>query len=196
MEDVAGAIFFSDFGVITATDQTTVDVKHAVRPFVAGQQLAEELETKGVEVLWPGGGDQYSEKWTLKAGDTVLLVGLKDFVKTVANVPAETNLHQLHYAQQTMKAIPMGAYQDSTVHLIIETGKWKLTATEIDLNGDTKTFVTWAELNQALQLFLTTLIATLTLAGAAPPLNGLSLAGMIPTLDISAAKTTTVKTGG
>lgn len=64
----------------------------------------------------------------------------------------------------------------------------------VEVNGSSKRFVTWDELNTA----LTTMAATLTAhvhpetgasTGPSPSLVGL-------TVDISAAKTTTVKTGG
>ena len=68
---------------------------------------------------------------------------------------------------------------------------------KIKLNGDSKQFVTWAELNQALTTFLTQLTVALTttpIAGnGAPQPTWTSL----PTsIDISAAKTQTVVTGG
>lgn len=64
---------------------------------------------------------------------------------------------------------------------------------EIHLNGDTKQFVTWAELNSALQGFKTALSThvhpTSVPGPPSPPVTPL-------VLDISAAKTTTIKTGG
>lgn len=60
----------------------------------------------------------------------------------------------------------------------------------IELNGNTKEFVTWTELNTALQLLVTAINAAF-----ATKSNGSGSAGGL-TLDISAAKTTTVKTGG
>ncbi len=60
----------------------------------------------------------------------------------------------------------------------------------IDLNGDSKKFVTYAELNTALQALITALntafLAKLDGGGSSPAL----------TLDISAAETQTVRTGG
>lgn len=60
----------------------------------------------------------------------------------------------------------------------------------IQLNGNSKSFVTWAELNSALQNLLTAINSKFGTKqdGSGSP-GGLSL-------DISAAKTTTVKTGG
>jgi len=60
----------------------------------------------------------------------------------------------------------------------------------IKLNGATKRLVTHAELNTALGLMVTAINATF-----ATKLNGAGAAGTV-TLDISAAETQTVKTGG
>lgn len=64
----------------------------------------------------------------------------------------------------------------------------------IELNGNTKTFVTHDELNTALQTFITALnlhVHTSAVAGSptTPPTSSMSI-------DISSAKTTTIKTGG
>lgn len=60
----------------------------------------------------------------------------------------------------------------------------------IELNGSTKEFVTHAELNTALQTFVSALNTAL-----ASKENGSASPGTL-TIDISAAKTTTIKTGG
>lgn len=63
----------------------------------------------------------------------------------------------------------------------------------IDLNGNTKTFVTHAELNTALQSFIT----ALNLHTHPDPVSGTSGPPTTPmTLDISAATTTTIRTDG
>ncbi len=63
----------------------------------------------------------------------------------------------------------------------------------ISMNGDTKAFVTHTELDTALQTFITALNthvhATAGTGTPSPPVTPLSL-------DISAAETTTIKTGG
>ena len=60
----------------------------------------------------------------------------------------------------------------------------------IKLNGETKRLVTYGELNTALGLMVTAINAAF-----ATKLNGAGAAGTV-TLNISAAETTTVKTGG
>jgi len=75
-------------------------------------------------------------------------------------------------------------------------GKFKITdASSIELNGDSKRLVTWGELNTALSSFLTSL--GLTLASGANSGGPVAFAVPLPSsIDISAAKTTTLKTGG
>jgi hypothetical protein len=188
--NVVSAMFFLDFGVVKAVsaDKKKVDVRHSIIQSVAGQPLPETVSI-GIEVLWPGGGMQYSEQMDIAVGDPVLLIGLKDFVRSSGSAaPASTGV-PLHYTQETMKAIPLGTYNSSaTVRLLVTGGKWQLTAVEIDLNGSSKAFITDA-LQGVLNTFTTALQAAL--AAATP-----NVACAVPSIDLTAAKTTTVKTGG
>jgi hypothetical protein len=113
--DLLSAAFIADFGIVQAVGAggATVDVEHAIQPVVAGEQQGTTI-TKGVEVLWPGGGGQLSAKWDLAVGDPVLLVGLKDFIPTVGGALPQTEQIPIHYTQETMKAIPMGAYKGTS----------------------------------------------------------------------------------
>ena len=78
-----------------------------------------------------------------------------------------------------------------------KTGKYRLYAYCLPLYGNSKQFVTWAELNQALTDFMTGLITALTttpIAGNGAPQPTWT---DLPTqIDISGAKTTSVVTGG
>ena len=110
IKSIIASRFIVDFGIVVAVsaDKTQVDVQHAIQPKLFGTQLQTTV-TKGVEVLWPASAAM-AIQWDLAAGDTVLLVGLKDFVETVkVSAPAPTDVG-LHYTQETMKAIPMGEY--------------------------------------------------------------------------------------
>jgi hypothetical protein len=154
IRNVVANTFILDFGIVTAVNGTTVDVQHAIQPTRLGKQLPPTV-TKGVEVMWPGTA-QFNPRFVLSVGDTVLLIGLKDYVKTLqVSVPDFTDV-PLHYTQETMKAIPVISTQGSN-HV-----------------------VTYAELNTALQTFLTALKLHLTAAG--DPASG-TLA-----LDISASE--------
>lgn len=61
---------------------------------------------------------------------------------------------------------------------------------QIELNGNTKSLVTWEELNTALQMLVASINTSL-----AAKLDGGGAPGAL-TLDISTAKTSTLKTGG
>jgi len=76
-------------------------------------------------------------------------------------------------------------------------GKILLKGQEINLNGNSKQFVTWTELNTALSQFVTLLNTALTttpIIGNGSPQS--TWTGLPTNIDISAAKTTTIKTGG
>ena len=65
--------------------------------------------------------------------------------------------------------------------------------TEIDLNGNSKSFVTYGELNTALQLLITALNSHIHI----DPISGTTGTPVTPvSLDISASETSTIKTGG
>jgi phage baseplate assembly protein gpV len=82
---------------------------------------------------------------------------------------------------------------NSTFDLVIGKAEIKIVDGNVTINGDSKVFVTWDELNSALQTFKTALnLHTHPTAATGPPSP--PTAGM--SIDISAAKTTTVKTGG
>ena len=106
---------------------------------------------------------------------------------STANVadPASTRKHSFSDAIAIVglnpKTAPLG--MDGTKTRIINSHG-------IELNGNTKQFVTWDALNTALQGFIT----ALNLAFASKQ-NGSGAAGGL-SIDISAAKTTTIKTGG
>jgi hypothetical protein len=117
IEAVIASKFFADYGLVTATDQTTVDVMHAIKPNIAGTQLGPTV-TKKVQVLWPSTG-QLSIKSDVAVGDRVLLIGLRDFVRDVSGGLPSGNDVPLHYSKETMKAIPMGAFNSLAVAQII-----------------------------------------------------------------------------
>jgi hypothetical protein len=84
---------------------------------------------------------------------------------------------------------------DSSVVFDKDAGTLVITAPEIHLNGDSKTFVTFAELDSALSSFKTALDThvhsgvTTGPGSSGPPASPF-------TIDISAAETSTIKTGG
>jgi hypothetical protein len=103
IENILYNSFILDIGIVTAVNGggATVDVEHAIQLNKLGTVLPPTV-TKHVEVVWAFPGN-----WTLANGDIVLLVGLKDYLKTAyVSAPASTDI-PLHYTQMTMKAIPL-----------------------------------------------------------------------------------------
>jgi phage gp45-like len=84
--------------------------------------------------------------------------------------------------------------------LLEDNGDIDFVGTTLKLNGDSKSFVTHAELDAAIQTFLTALNAHIHVTTAT--VSATTVPGVIApttppiTLDISASKTTTVKTDG
>lgn len=152
VEDLIGSSFIADFGIISAVsvDQKTVDVQHAIQPVVVGEQQGTTV-TKGVEILWPGGGGQLSMKWDLAIGDHVLLVGLKDFVSTVdISFPGQTS-NPLHYTQETMKAIPVGKYNSlASVQIVASASGLDFKGPAVNLQSDIVTDPTFWSVLQAM----------------------------------------------
>lgn len=189
--------FIVDYGYINKVNpDKTVNVTHAAKPvLIDGTELG-ETTTDNVEVLTIAGAG-FSVQWDYKAKDKVLLLGLKDYVPKVNSVEsAEVPKAFIHYNRSTLKAIPLCIFSDEA-KVIVEVKDGDLsvkTQKKIKLNGDSKQFVTWAELNQALTTFTTALVShTHNITSPGKP-SGPAVG--VPSIDITAAKTTTVVTGG
>jgi hypothetical protein len=116
---VLGKTFLVDFGFVVAvmgSPATSVDVKHAAHAVIVGQEQPDTI-TKGVEVMWPGGGLGLSMSWNLAVGDAVLLLALKDDVSLSRTTPAKADT-PMHYTQETLKAVPLGRYNSGAGFLI------------------------------------------------------------------------------
>jgi hypothetical protein len=150
-------------------------------------------------------GAGFSIKFDYKKGDKVLLLGLKDYIKKAQDVTSATETTSyFHYTRETLKAIPLCVFSDDAkVKVEVEDGTLKITTEQnIELNGNDKQFVTWSELNQALQDLWTAIqghthpVSTTGTAAAQSGTAATSLDLSTVTLDISAAKTKTILTGG
>lgn len=210
IEAIVSNKFIVDYGYINKVyPDKTVDVTHSAKPVLLDGTELPETVTHNVEVLVPCGAG-LSVRFDWRAGDKVLLLGLKDFVPeadkvTEAKAPKST----VHYSRATLKAIPLCVFDadaDTTVDVengkvTIETDKIVCDTNKIELNGNSKQFVTWSELNSALSSFVTNLSTALlaaTYVNAAGTPTVLAWTGGTPptTIDISSAKTTSVVTGG
>ena len=216
IESILASFYILDYGYIkTVNPDKSIDVVHAKRLKTLDGKTLNPTTTKAIEVLTLAGAG-FSIKFDYKKGDKVLLLGLKDYIPKVNAVASatETKSYQ-HYSRETIKAIPLCVFNDQAqVKVEVESGTMKVQAakdveinasqsakingnTKIELNGNTKQFVTWTELNTALSTFLSQLTLAMTttpIAGNGSPQPAWT--GMPTSIDISAAKTTTVVTGG
>lgn len=219
IESIVSSFFILDYGFIkTVNADKTVDVTHAKQLKTLDGKSLPATVTKNVEVLTIAGSG-FSINFDYKKGDKVLLLGLKNYVPKVDDVTSATETTAyLHYSRETLKALPLCVFNDDAkVKIEVEDGALKLTTAKnteveadtlkvttkkkVELNGSSKQFVTWAELNQALtqytaQLSTALLAATYVNAGGTPTVLAWT-GGTPPTsIDISAAKTKTIVTGG
>lgn len=215
IESILASFYIIDYGYIkTVNPDKTVDVIHAKRLKTLDGRTLNQTTTKAIEMLTLSGAG-FAVQFDYKKGDKVLLLGLKDYVPKVQAVTSatETKNYQ-HYTRETIKAMPLCVFNDSAkVTVKVENGTMKVHASsdieesgqniklngtqKIELNGNTKQFVTWTELNSALSTFLQQLTLALTttpIVGNGSPQP--TWTGLPASIDISAAKTTTVVTGG
>lgn len=192
-----GSFFIVDYGLVYSVNpDKTVNVAHAKWPQREDGIPLPETRTQNIEVLTFSGGG-FSLGWDIRPGDQVLLLALKDYIPRCSEVTVSSKqVAPVHYDRANIKAFPFSVFRSlSDVNISAEEGKLKVNTTaDIELNGNTKEFVTWAELDSALQAVWEavqghTHPATQGSTSASVELQGVSL-------DISAAKTTTIKTGG
>ena len=112
--------FVADYGIVQAVHLPTVDVVHAVlsvtRPGLnAPATPLPAIQTYGAEVLWPSMAG-LSITGTIKKGDPVLLIGLRDVVPSTQGITQPSQPPEFwHYAQQTLKAIPLSGVTTASV---------------------------------------------------------------------------------
>ena len=191
--------FIVDYGFVTAVKNNTVDVTHATILKTKSGVEIKQTETPGIELLTLSTAGMALD-FEVQEGDKVLLLGLKTYIPKVENVTqAKPQTAPIHYSRETLKALPLCVFNDNAQVKIASTeGSLKVTTSDkIELNGNNKQFVTWAELNSALSTFLTQLTTALTttpIAGNGAPQP--TWTGLPTSINIDAAKTTTVVTGG
>jgi hypothetical protein len=205
IESILASFYINDYGYIKKVNpDKTVDVIHAKMLKTMDGQSLRPTTTKALEVLTLSCGG-FALQVDYKAGDKVLLLGLKDYVPKTQQVaiPTETTSY-LHYTRETMKALPLCVF-DNTAKVQVKTEEGTLqvnTTKNIELNGNTKQFVTYEELNSALQDLWTKIKShthPVSTTGTSSAQSGTASASqeLSPVnLDISASKTTTVVTGG
>ena len=179
IENIIANSFILDFGVVTAVGMnangiTTVTVQHSVLLNKLGTVLP-PTTTQNVEVMWHT-SNGLSTKGSVAVGDTVLLVGLKDYLASIASAsPTATDI-PFHHTQETMKAIAMGPYNASATHTIDASG------TVMKIDGGTNGAARQNDATQATAItdaaFFTFLAAVATFMGV-PGTAPTSLTGKI-----------------
>lgn len=204
IESIVNNYFILDYGVITKVNEDkTVNVQHAKIPVMSDGTKLPALQTNGIELLTLSGAGFSIDAGT-KAGDKVLLLGLKDYVPVVNDVTGATEqTAYVHYRRDSLKALPLCTFSgEAQVKVVAEEGSLKINVDQkIELNGNTKNFVTWAELNSALQTLWTAIQThthTVATTGTASAQSGTAAASTelsTQSLDISKAKTENIVTG-
>lgn len=121
VESVISDMFAADYGIVLAVHgQTTVDVQHAVLSvtragITAPAKVMPPIQSNGVEILWPSMAG-LSITGTVKAGDPVLLIGLRDLLPSTQGLTQAKQPPEFwHYAQQTLKAVPLSGVTQAAV---------------------------------------------------------------------------------
>lgn len=212
IESIINNYFFIDYGFVESVNgDGTINVAHAKFLMAETGAQLEATRTKNIEVL-TFSTKEISFKYKIAQGDKVLLLGLKNKVEKVEDVTIATKQTiPIHYNRDTLKAVPFGIFDENAKVQIDTTEDFNIKTSanviinsdqNIELNGNDKSFVTYAELNQALQTVWTAIqnhthqVATTGTAAAqsGTATSSTELAGQ--TLDISASETRTIKTGG
>lgn len=141
IEAVVSQFFFLDYGYISKVNANkTVNVVHAVKPMTTEGESLSEMETEDLEVLTISTG-AISISCNVAPGDKVLLVGLKNPIKKVADADhAIEQTSRLHYTRECLKVIPLCVFNDEAkVSISEEEGSLKLKSDKtLQLNGSSK----------------------------------------------------------
>jgi hypothetical protein len=163
--DYVDNLFIVDYGIVRGVNiDGTIDVAHAKRlTLKTGEYLPESI-TEQIEVLWPSVGD-FSFRASLNVGDKVLLLGLKNYLRTVDI--DDTSDQDLYYAysRETLKALPYCVF-NSSASVVVE-------VVDSDLAIDTNAGkVSLKNTARNLKLLIDEFIDDLTTMSAALAVNG------------------------
>jgi hypothetical protein len=128
--------FFADYGSIDSisSDGSTCDIKHLSLLTFDGETSNNPIISKDIELLYLSSSEM-SISMSPKIGDTVLMIGLKNFLpSTVPNLSPSTPFSFDHYNYSTIKAIPLSAINSgSGVTFRAKSGKIRLRNTTVSL---------------------------------------------------------------
>lgn len=196
---------FIDYGIVEEYKAGRIKVK------LAHQLLEKDVYLTDVEVITKG-SKAFSIQYTLVKGDIVRLLSSKSLVDSVAELTQATLSASLPYSTVTIKAEPLSNFAKAKNQIdILDDGSYSITgngysievATDgsikisgkaLELNGNTKRFMTWDAFNTAYQALINKLNLHIhTSSGSGGPTSAPTVT---MTSDISGAKTTTLKTDG
>lgn len=136
---IVSSFYIVDYGYINKVNgDKTVNVTHAAKPVLTDGTELPETVTSNVEVLTICGAG-FCVQWDYKAGDKVLLLGLKNYVPEAGAVKqAEIPKAFVHYTRATLKAIPLCVFSDEAkAKIIVENGKMTITTDDtLELDGN------------------------------------------------------------
>ncbi len=123
--------YIVDLGVVKIAKGTLVDVEHATKDGGA------KVMSYNVELLFPSSAS-CSISWDIKAGDVVLLLGFRRYVRTVARLSSGAEATPASpYSRATVKAIPIGQKSaQSSVKIHATNSDVTITTSKIKLDGD------------------------------------------------------------
>lgn len=190
-------------GRIVSYNKTTrlAEVQPIIKRKLENGQYEDPPILQSVPVIWPGTASAVIHIPLHKDDGCLILFGeraLDSWIDARNTVPtAAADVRRFSYVDAICipGLIPPQASMkyptnDDALEIIYKGKSIVISGSEIDIGGSSKAFVTHAELNTALQTFIT----ALNLAFATK-LDGGGAAGAL-SIDISAAATTGVKTGG
>jgi len=113
IENLVASFYIVDYGYVAEVNADgTVNVVHAKLQADLEGNTFKEIKTKNIEVLALS-TNAFSIKWDIKPGDKMLLLGLKDYVREVADVSKATDQEAfIHYRRETLKALPLCVFND------------------------------------------------------------------------------------
>lgn len=141
IDTIIGRHFIIDYGFITqiSADKKKVDIEHlTILKDNEGKQMPKTV-TKNIELLFSN-SSYFSLKFDVKIGDGVLLLGLKDFVKSISEKkqPSQAD-YLLHYQQENLKAFPIGFSDNPTTKIEATQNKFSLDSSAAVIEAKTAT---------------------------------------------------------
>lgn len=204
VEGIVRSKFFIDYGIIDiVNDDMTVNVKHAALQVMRDGTILEATYTPNIEMLFPSSSG-FEMSWSYKAGDTVLLLAMKDYIETTQiTEPSVPNIFS-HFNQENIKALLVKSVSGAAAVQIVESDGTLSVTMDDDFTLDTGNgLVTIKNGKRSLATLINSLISeikNLQTSGLVAPTTIISAApgspctGTIPAIPISTSNQTNLTT--